>query len=161
MQSFAKITVGVESDDGGVLKINSYIFGSSLVFGKINANSKAQPLKVMVVKDLNFQAGFQLKDENNNQTQRESFEKANVPIDTTMCMEENADDKALKDTMLEEERKTKLQVHNIHVSEGDVNREPPLASAILGMTHQEHSEDWEVVAELPTLKKLLFLNFRQ
>ncbi len=85
----------------------------------------------------------------------------NIPIDTTMCMEENDDDKALKDTMLEEEQKTKLQVHNIHVSEGDMNREPPLASAILGMTHQEHSEDWEVVAELPTLKKLFFLNFRQ
>ncbi len=132
-----------------------------MVFGKINANSKAQPLKVLVAKDLSFQASFQLKDENNNQTYRESFEKANVPVNTTMCMEENANDKAFKDTMLEEEQKTKLQVHNIHVSEGDTNREPPLAFAILGMTHQEHSEDWEVVAKLPTLKKLLFLNFRQ
>ncbi len=132
-----------------------------MVFGKINANSEAQPLKMLVAKYLSFQAGFQLKDENNNQTQKESLEKVNIPIDTTTCMEENADDKALKDTMVEEEQKTKLQVHNIHVSEGDMNREPPLASAILGMTHQEHSEDWEVVAELPTLKKLLFLNFRQ
>jgi hypothetical protein len=74
-----------------------------------------------------------------------------------MCVEKNVNDKALKDTMLEEVQKTKLQVHNIHVSGGDMNREPPLASAILGMTCQKHSEDWEVVAELPTLKKLLFL----
>jgi hypothetical protein len=74
-----------------------------------------------------------------------------------MCVEENVDDKALKNTMLKEVQKTKLQVHNIHVSGEDMNREPPSASAILGMTHQEHSEDWEVVAELPTLKKLLFL----
>jgi hypothetical protein len=42
-----------------------------------------------------------------------------------MCVEENVDDKALKDTMLEEVQKTKLQVHNIHVSGGDMNREPP------------------------------------
>jgi hypothetical protein len=34
--------------------------------GKINANFEAQPLKVLVAKDLSFQAGFQLKDENNN-----------------------------------------------------------------------------------------------
>jgi hypothetical protein len=76
-----------------------------------------------------------------------------------MCVEENANDKALKDTMLKEVEKTKLQVHNIHVSGGDMNREPPLASAILGMTHQKHNEDWEVVVEFPTLKKLLFLKF--
>jgi hypothetical protein len=74
-----------------------------------------------------------------------------------MCVEENVDDKALKDTMLEEVQKTKLQVHNIHVSGGDMNREPPSASTILRMTHQKHSEDWEVVMELLTLKKLLFL----
>jgi hypothetical protein len=74
-----------------------------------------------------------------------------------MCVEENVDDKALKDTMLEEVQKTKLQVHSIHVSGGNMNREPPSASTILGMTHQEHNEDWEVVMELPTLKKLLFL----
>jgi hypothetical protein len=110
-----------------------------------------------VAKEPNFQAGFQLKDENNNQTQRESLEKVNVSIDTTMCVEENANDKALKDTMLKKVQKTKLQVHNIHVSERGMNREPPSASAILGMTHQEHSEDWEVVVELFTLKKLLFM----
>jgi pyruvate-formate lyase-activating enzyme len=74
-----------------------------------------------------------------------------------MCVEENVDDKALMDTMLKEVQKTKLQVHNIHVSGGDMNMQPPSASAILGMTHQEHSEDWEVVAELLTLKKLFFL----
>jgi hypothetical protein len=34
--------------------------------GKVNANFVAQPLKVPVAKDLSFQAGFQLKDENNN-----------------------------------------------------------------------------------------------
>jgi hypothetical protein len=128
-----------------------------LVFGKINANSEAQPLKVLVAKDLSFKAGSQLKDENNNQTQRESLEKANVSIDTSMCVKENVDDKALKDTMLKEVQKTKLQVHNIHVNGGDMNMQPPPASAILGMTHQEHSEDWEVVTELPTLKKLFFL----
>jgi len=71
-----------------------------------------------------------------------------------MCLEENANDKAFKDIMLKEVQKTKLQVHNIHVNGGDMYREPPLAFAILRMTHQEHSEDWEVVAELPTLKKL-------
>jgi hypothetical protein len=74
-----------------------------------------------------------------------------------MCVEENVDDKALKDTMLEEVQKTKLQAHNIHVSGGDMNREPPSTSTILRMTRREHSEDWEVVMELPTLKKLFFL----
>ncbi len=74
-----------------------------------------------------------------------------------MCVDESADDKALKDTILEEVQRIELPVHNLAVSGRDMNREPPLASAILGMTHQEHSEDWEVVVELPTPKKLLFL----
>jgi hypothetical protein len=50
-------------------------------------------------------------------------------------------------------------MHNPTISEGDMNREPPLASPILRMTHQEHSEDREVVAKLPTPKELLFLKF--
>jgi hypothetical protein len=66
LQSFAKIVAGVEFDDGGIPRINSYIFGSSLVFGKINANFEAQPLKMLVAKDLSFKVGSQLKDENNN-----------------------------------------------------------------------------------------------
>jgi hypothetical protein len=76
-----------------------------------------------------------------------------------MCVEENVNDKALKDTMLEEVQIIKLPMHNPTVSGGDMNREPPLVSCILGMTHQEHSEDWEVVAKLPTPKKLFFLKF--
>jgi hypothetical protein len=84
--------------------------------GKINANFEAQPLKVLVVRDLSFQASSQLKDQNNNQAQRELLEKVDVSINTTMCVEENADDKVVKDTMLEEVQKTKLQVHNLHVS---------------------------------------------
>jgi hypothetical protein len=88
----------------------------------------------------------------------ESLEKANVSINTTMCVEESDDDKVLKDTMLKELQKTKLLVHNPIVSGRNMNREPPLAFAILGMTHQEHNEDWEVVEELPTPKKL-FLKF--
>ncbi len=96
---------------------------------------------------------------NSNQMERELFEKANVSIDTPMCVEESADDKALKDTMLEEVQITKLLVYNLSLSGGDINREPPLAYAILRMTHQEHGEDWEVVAELPTPKKLFFLKF--
>jgi len=90
---------------------------------------------------------------------QESFEKADVSIDTTMCMEESVDDKALKDIMLEEVQRTKLPMHNFGVNGRDMNRESPSAFAILGMTHQEHSEDWEVVIELPTPKKLLFLKF--
>jgi hypothetical protein len=74
-----------------------------------------------------------------------------------MCVEDNVDDKAFKDTMLDEVQKFKLQVHNLQVSGGDMNRESPLAFTILGMSHQKHSQDWEVVAKLPTLKKLLFL----
>jgi hypothetical protein len=66
LQSFAKIVVGVEFDDGGIPGINSYIYGSSLVLGKIDANSKAHPLKVMVARDLSFQIAFQLKGENSN-----------------------------------------------------------------------------------------------
>ncbi len=50
-------------------------------------------------------------------------------------------------------------MHNPTVSGGDMNREPPSVSPILGMTHQEHNEDWEVVVKLPTRKKLLFLKF--
>jgi hypothetical protein len=76
-----------------------------------------------------------------------------------MCVEESANDKGLKDTMLKEVQRTKLPMHNHVVSGRDMNREPPLASTILGMTHQEHSEDWEVVEELPTPKNLLFLKF--
>jgi endonuclease/exonuclease/phosphatase family metal-dependent hydrolase len=76
-----------------------------------------------------------------------------------MCVEESANDKALKDTMLEEVQKTKLLVHNPTIIGGDMNREPPSASCILGMTHQEHNEDWEVVAKLHTPKKPLFLKF--
>jgi hypothetical protein len=74
-----------------------------------------------------------------------------------MCVEESADDKVLKDTMLEEVQRTELPVHNLAVSGGDMNKEQPSASAILGMTHQEHNEDSEVVAELSTPEKLLFL----
>jgi hypothetical protein len=74
-----------------------------------------------------------------------------------MCVEENVDDKALKDTMLDEVQRTKLLLQNPVVNGGVMNREPPLASAILRMTHQKHNEDWEVVAELLTPKKLLFL----
>jgi hypothetical protein len=76
-----------------------------------------------------------------------------------MCVEESANDKVIKDTMLEEVQITKLIVHNPTVSGGDMNREPPSASRILRMTHQENSEDWEVVTKLLTLKKLLFLKF--
>jgi hypothetical protein len=74
-------------------------------------------------------------------------------------VEESADDKALKDTMLKDVQITKLLMHNPVVSGGNMNRESPSTSTILGMTHQEHNEDWEVVAKLPTLKKLLFLKF--
>ncbi len=50
-------------------------------------NSEAQPLKVLVAGDLNFQAGSELKDENSNQMQRELLEKADAYyIDTTMCV---------------------------------------------------------------------------
>jgi len=66
LQSFAKIVVSVQLDDGGIPKINSYIFNFSFILGKIDANSKAHPLKVLVVKYLNFQVAFQLKDENSN-----------------------------------------------------------------------------------------------
>jgi hypothetical protein len=34
--------------------------------GKIDANYEAQPLKVLVARNVNFQVGFQLKDENGN-----------------------------------------------------------------------------------------------
>ncbi len=68
MQSFVEIGVGVEFDDGGIPRINSYSSGSSLVLGKIDANYEAQPLKVLVAKNLSFQVGFQLKDENSNKT---------------------------------------------------------------------------------------------
>jgi hypothetical protein len=74
-------------------------------------------------------------------------------------VEENANDKVIKDTMLEEVQITKLIVHNPTVNEGDMNREPPSAFRILRMTHQEHSDDWEVVTKLLTPKKLLFLKF--
>jgi hypothetical protein len=74
-------------------------------------------------------------------------------------VEESVDDKALKDIMLEEVQRTKLLMHNLDVNGRDMNREPPLASAILRMTHQEHNEDWEVVVKLLTQKKVLFLKF--
>jgi hypothetical protein len=41
LQSLAKIVAGVEFDDGGTPKINSSSFGSSLVLGKIDADSEA------------------------------------------------------------------------------------------------------------------------
>jgi hypothetical protein len=41
LQSFAKIATSVESDNGGIPRSNSFISGSNLVLGKINANSKA------------------------------------------------------------------------------------------------------------------------
>jgi hypothetical protein len=40
-----------------------------------------------------------------------------------MCVEESVDDKAFKDTMLEEVQRTKLLVHNLAISGGDMNRE--------------------------------------
>jgi hypothetical protein len=63
------------------------------------------------------------------------LEKANVSINTTMCVEENVDDKAFKDTMLEEVQRTKLPVYNLAISGGDMNREPPSTFTILRMTH--------------------------
>jgi hypothetical protein len=66
LQSFIEIVVDVQFNNGGIPRINRYISWSSLLLGKINANFEAQPLKVLVAKDLSFQAGFQLKDENNN-----------------------------------------------------------------------------------------------
>ncbi len=54
LQSFAKIDIGVESNDGCISRINSSISGSNLVLGKIDANSEAQPLKVLVARDLSF-----------------------------------------------------------------------------------------------------------
>ncbi len=159
LQSFVEIVTGVEFDDGAIPRINSFIFGSNLILGKIDANLEAQPLKVLVARDLSFQACSQLNNENNNHSQKKLLEKAYVSINTTMCVKESVDDKAFKDTMLEEVPRTKLLVHNPTVSGGDMNKEPPIASTILRITHQEHSEDWEVVAELPTSKKLLFLKF--
>jgi hypothetical protein len=55
------------------------------------------------------------------------LEKANVSIDTSMCVEENVDDKALMDTILKEVQKTKLQVHNIHVNGGDMNMQTTIS----------------------------------
>jgi hypothetical protein len=67
--------------------------------------------------------------------QRESLEKAYVSINTTMCVEESANDKVLKDTMLKVQR-TELLMHNPNVSGRDMNREPPSTSPILRMTRQ-------------------------
>ncbi len=53
-----------------------------------------------------------------------------------MCVEESPNDKALKDTMLEEVQRAKLPMHNPIVNGRVMNREPPSAYAILGMTHQ-------------------------
>jgi hypothetical protein len=64
LQSFVEIGASVESNDGGIPKINSSSSSSNL--GKIDANSKAQPLKVLVARNLSFQVGSQLKDENGN-----------------------------------------------------------------------------------------------
>jgi hypothetical protein len=47
-----------------------------------------------------------------------------------MCVEDSADDKALKDIMLEEVQRTKLPMHNPIISGGFMNREPPSAFAI-------------------------------
>jgi len=66
LRLFIEIATSVESDDGDILKINISISGSSLVLGKIDANSEAQPLKVLVARNLSFQASSQLKDENSN-----------------------------------------------------------------------------------------------
>ncbi len=68
LQSFVEIAAGVEFDDGSIPRINSSISNSSLVLGKIDTNSEAHPLKVLVARDLSFQVGSQLKDENSNQT---------------------------------------------------------------------------------------------
>jgi hypothetical protein len=54
LQSFAKIVVGVESNDGGIPRIISYIYSFSLVLGKIDANSDTHPLKVLVARNLSF-----------------------------------------------------------------------------------------------------------
>jgi hypothetical protein len=69
------------------------------------------------------------------------LEKVDVSINITMCVEESVDDKAFKDTMLEEVQRTKLPTHNPAISRRDMNREPPSAFSILRMTHQEHNED--------------------
>jgi len=66
LRLFIEIATSVESDDGDILKINISISGSSLVLGKIDANSEAQPLKMLVARNLSFQASSQLKDENSN-----------------------------------------------------------------------------------------------
>jgi hypothetical protein len=66
LQSFTKIATSVESNDGGIPIINSFISGSSLILDRIDANLKAQPLKVLVARDLSFQACYQLNDENSN-----------------------------------------------------------------------------------------------
>jgi hypothetical protein len=68
--------------------------------------------------------------------QRESLEKTNVSMDTTMCVEKSDDDKAFKDTMLKEVQRTKLPMHNHVINGQDMNKEPQSASTILGMTHQ-------------------------
>jgi hypothetical protein len=104
--------------------------------GKIDSNYEAQPLKMLVARNLNFQACSQLKDENSNKTQRESLEKADVSIYTTMCVEESVDHKVLKDTMLEEVQRIKLLMHSHVICGRDTNREPPSAFAILRMIHQ-------------------------
>jgi hypothetical protein len=57
LQSFVEIGVGVEFNDGGIPRINNFISSFSLVLGKIDANFEAQPLKVMVARNLNFQVG--------------------------------------------------------------------------------------------------------
>jgi hypothetical protein len=54
LQSFTKIAVGVEYDDGGIRRINNYISGSCLVLGKNDVISEAQPLKVLVARNLSF-----------------------------------------------------------------------------------------------------------
>jgi hypothetical protein len=68
LQSFVETSAGVEFDDGGIPRINKSSSSFSLVLGKIDANSEAQPLKVPVARNLSFQVGFQLKDENSNET---------------------------------------------------------------------------------------------
>jgi hypothetical protein len=68
LQSFVETRASVEFHDGGIPRINTSSSSSSLVLGKIDANSETQPLKLPMVQNLSFQVGFQLKDENSNET---------------------------------------------------------------------------------------------
>jgi hypothetical protein len=52
-----------------------------------------------------------------------------------MCVKESANDKVLKDIVLEDVQRTKFLVHNPVVNGRGMNREPTLSFAILRMTH--------------------------